>query len=156
MSTKRERQQLAKRLGKGRRHPAQPAKQGSQSKQQPESESEPQPPDQDPEDPHIGYFACEGRDLLRHDDGAIVIVGSRAAMQQTLQRRGRTGMTICDVRSCEIMLWLVEGAAFCFDDQAYARFLKPARQAGLPLKDNQPVATDPPGTPAIGLRLDYV
>ena len=154
MSTQRERQQLAKRLREGRRHTAQHQKPAAASAQRPESESEPQPPDQDPEDPHIGYFACEGHDLLRHDDGAIVIVGSRAALQQMLHRRGRTRMTICDVRSCEIMLWLVEGAAFCFDDQAYVRFLKPAREAGLPLKDHQPVASDPPGTPAIGLQLE--
>ena len=112
-------------------------------------------PDKQPQDPHIGYFAREGRDLLRHEDGAVVIIAERPVMQQTLQQRGRTTMTICDVTFCEIMRGLVEGAAFCFDDQAYARFLKPACEFGLPLKGREVGEAEAAGEPAIRLQLDF-
>jgi len=141
MSTRRERQQLGKRSRRARRRT--------------KPDQQQQAPEQDPQDHHIGYFAREGREVLRHDDGAVVIIGSRPVMQQVLKRRGRTTMTICDVTFWEITHGLVEGAAFCFDDQAYARLLEPAREAGLPLKEYPPGGADSAGTPTVGLQLDF-
>ena len=149
MATKRQRERLTQRIRQARRCRTKPRKQQQEPRQQqPEA-------DEQSEDPHIGYFAREGRDVLRHEDDAVVIVGSRSVMQQILQRRGRTTMTICDITFCEVTMGLVEGAAFCFDDQAYARLVKPAQEAGLPLQDRVLGEADAAGEPAFRLQLDF-
>lgn len=153
MSTRRERQQLAKRS----RQRCRRRTKADRRQQKPDPQPQPQPEPQvqvQVQDPHIGFFALEGREPLRHDE-AVLIVGVRSVIQQILKRQGRTAMTIHDVTFREIMMGLVEGAAFCFDDQAYARLLKPAREAGLALQARDAGEAKAPGEPVFRLQLDF-
>jgi len=86
-------------------------------------------------DPLIGYYAVAGGDAVCDGDG-LIIAASEAEMGHIIERL-KSGMRY-DIRGTtanEILSGLRLGAAYCFDEQSYDRFLEPARQAGIPLTD---------------------
>jgi hypothetical protein len=125
MASKQQRQarQRARQLAKRRRRQAAAA-------------SGPQPFGQP--DPFIGYVACDGLYCLCDGDGCVV-AGSRQKMQNTLRRAGPGAQhryKIQAARFAQIMSAIEYfGAAYCFDEEAYGRFLAPARGRGMPLQD---------------------
>jgi hypothetical protein len=87
-------------------------------------------------DPVIGWFAQQGTDAVCDGD-ALIIAGTEAKLIRILQihRRDAEDYQIRPATAREILALIPLGAAYCFDEEAYARFLAPARAAGLPLKD---------------------
>jgi hypothetical protein len=83
----------------------------------------------------IGWFAFAGPNILCDGD-ACVIAGSPEAMRKIMARRATRGappLTIKKTRFGEIMTGLRLGAAYCFDEEAYNRFLPLAQREGLDL-----------------------
>ena len=88
-------------------------------------------------DPLIGYLARNGPYCLCDGDGCI-IAGSRAKLYDIIHRSGPAAArmnTIQAARFSEILAGMQRGGAYCFDEQAYGRFLEPGRQIGMPLTD---------------------
>lgn len=88
-------------------------------------------------DPRIGYYAHWGVNALCDGDGCI-IAGSREAMARLLDRYGAAPSSRPSVKATtfsEILAGMRRGGAYCFDEEAYARFLAPGRRAGLPLEE---------------------
>lgn len=83
----------------------------------------------------IGSFASTGPNVLCDGD-ACVIAGSQEALRRIIMRRvtrGALALTIKKTRFGEIMTGLRLGAAYCFDEQAYNRFLPLAQREGFNL-----------------------
>jgi hypothetical protein len=82
----------------------------------------------------IGFFAYRERsEVICVETDACLIAGSDEAMRQYI--RGLTGMlpdkfTIRKTRLGEILDGVSAGAAYAFDEEAYARFRPLARGAG--------------------------
>ena len=89
-------------------------------------------------DPLIGYVACNGLYCLCDGDGCVV-AGSREKMQEILRRSGPGAQKWYKIQAAGFaqILSAIEyfGAAYCFDEEAYGRFLAPARRMGMPLED---------------------
>ena len=93
-------------------------------------------PQRQDQDQRVGYFAFEGLTAVCDGDGCV-IAGSKKEMLRILKRMGLAGCTIQATTSAEILLGLAHGGAYCFDQQAYERFLEPARRAGLTLRSDE-------------------
>ena len=106
-------------------------------------------------DPLVGYFAVRGMNVVCDGDGCIV-AGSIEKMTHIIQRHHE------DVRSYDIRqttfseIWrgIQLGAAYCFDEEAYGRFLAPAQAAGLPLREED--FSDPGPTGMHLVRVGFV
>lgn len=87
-------------------------------------------------DPLIGYFAVRGMNVVCDGNGCIV-AGSEEKMVHIIGRHHEDVGTyqIRQTRFSEIFHGMELGAAYCFDEEAYGRFLSPAQDAGLPLVD---------------------
>ena len=83
-------------------------------------------------DPHIGYIADDDFDLVRHE-GECVVAGSRQEMQRTVDLLCPGMKATIHCVSFEQLFRIMNetGEVFRFDDEAYARFLEPARRRGL-------------------------
>ena len=85
-------------------------------------------------DSPIGYFAVRDMNVVCDGDGCI-IAGSVEKLSHIIQRHHEDVRTY-DIRPttfAEIWQGIQLGAAYCFDEEAYGRFLPPAQAAGLPL-----------------------
>jgi hypothetical protein len=74
------------------------------------------------------HVLCDG-------DGCI-IAGSREKLQDIIRRSGPAGARMDTIQSAtfsEILAGMQLGGAYCFDEEAYGRFLEPGRQLGMPL-----------------------
>ena len=157
MSTKRERQQLAQRMRRGRR--GKPPQHAPNPAPQPRDPSSAQPPEPQwpPEDVLIGYMAHEGYEALCHDE-APWIAGNRRQMERNLEQRRRTGMMIRPVTFEDLAVSLMEGVPLCFDDGAMVRFYEPAQQAGIPMEQLvgplEERELDFSGAPAFRIQLE--
>lgn len=93
---------------------------------------------QDENDPLIGYLAHSGINIICDGDGCI-IAGSKSRMVEIIRRMQRldstTAYEIQPVRFSAILDGYLRGGAYCFDETAYGRFLKPGRQAGMALAE---------------------
>lgn len=89
------------------------------------------------ENPLIGYLAHNGAMVLCDGD-ACVIAGSRRRLQEIIQR---FGTRFADMRTIQpapffdILDGMRRGSTYCFDEEAYGRFLEPGRRIGLALTD---------------------
>lgn len=82
----------------------------------------------------IGYFAVCGMNVVCDGDGCI-IAGSAEKLTRIIQRHDED-LRAYDIRPTTISkIWqgIELGGAYCFDEEAYGRFLPPAQDAGLPL-----------------------
>lgn len=87
--------------------------------------------------PLIGYLVHNGVEVLCDGDGCV-IAGSRHAIQAIVQRFGARFADMRTIQAApfsDILDGLRRGAAYCFDEVAYGRFLEPGRQIGLALGD---------------------
>ena len=85
----------------------------------------------------IGYLARNGPHFLCDGDGCIV-AGSRTKLREILHRSGPAlahMRTVQTARFSEILTGMQLGGAYCFDEEAYGRFLEPGRRMGIPLTD---------------------
>ena len=84
------------------------------------------------DDPHIGFIAEDGFDLVRYE-GECIVAGSREEMQRTVAILcPETKATIYRVSFEQLFRMMNEtGEVFRFDDEAYARLLEPARRRGI-------------------------
>ena len=87
-------------------------------------------------DPRIGYLVHDGVRTLCDGDGCI-ITGSRDKIRQIRDRFGRFAKmkTIQLAPFSDIWAGMRRGGAYCFDEEAYGRFLEPARAVGLMLTE---------------------
>jgi hypothetical protein len=102
-----------------------------------EAACEPSSPPRPEADPLIGYLAHNGVHILCDGDGCI-IAGSRAKLYDIMHRSGPAASsmnTIQAARFSEILDGMQRGGAYCFDEEAYGRFLTPGRRIGMPLTD---------------------
>jgi hypothetical protein len=85
----------------------------------------------------IGYVAHDGLHCLCDGDGCIV-AGSRKKLRQVMDRAGPAGRsmdTIEPAHFSRILMCMQAGGAYCFDEEAYGRFLGPGRRIGMLLTD---------------------
>jgi hypothetical protein len=95
----------------------------------------PQPETAAVSNPLVGYLVHDGVRTLCDGDGCI-IAGSRAKIRQIRDRIGSrfsAMRTIQPAPFSDIWEGMQRGGAYCFDEEAYGRFLRPAQRAGLPL-----------------------
>ena len=88
-------------------------------------------------DPVIGYVAHDGRQAVCDGD-ACIVAGSRDKMARIVAQLGPhwSGRQILETAKFRhIVQCLQLGAAYCFDEEAYGRFLGPARRIGMPLEE---------------------
>jgi hypothetical protein len=89
-------------------------------------------------DPHIGYVAGSGM-IMICDGDACIVAGSQEKMRQIVERiHGPSASqytiqatTFEHIRQCMQFF----GAAYCFDEEAYGRFLGPAQRCGIPVTE---------------------
>lgn len=82
----------------------------------------------------IGYFAYASSTAVLCTGEACVISGSEAAMKEYISEidsGGRKFRNIKKTRFGEIVKGLQLGAAYAFDEEAYARFFPLAKQEGI-------------------------
>ena len=87
--------------------------------------------------PLIGYLVHDGVATMCDGDGCI-IAGSRAKICQIRDRFGPRLSAMQIIQPAPFSdIWdgLQRGGAYCFDEEAYGRFLDPARRHGLPLTE---------------------
>ena len=87
--------------------------------------------------PLIGYLVHDGVATLCDGDGCIR-AGSRDRIRQIRDRFGPrfAGMkTIQPAPFSDIWTGMRRGGAYCFDEEAYGRFLEPSRRVGMTLTD---------------------
>jgi hypothetical protein len=87
--------------------------------------------------PLIGYLVHDGVRTLCDGDGCI-IAGSRAKICQIRDRFGSRLSAMQIVQPAPFSdIWdgLQRGGAYCFDEEAYGRFLEPARRHGIPVTE---------------------
>lgn len=106
-------------------------------------------------DPLIGYFAVRGVNVVCDGDGCIV-AGSVEKMTHIIQRHHEDAdsFEIRQTTYSEIFPGIQLGGAYCFDEQAYGRFLRPAQAAGLPLVDED--FSDPGPTGIHLVRVGFI
>ena len=83
----------------------------------------------------VGYLVHDGVRTLCDGDGCI-IAGSRAKIRRIRDRIGSRFSTMRTIQAATFSdIWegMQRGGAYCFDEEAYGRFLRPAQRAGLPL-----------------------
>jgi len=114
----------------------------------------PQAPGQAVQDPVIGYFAFRGMEAVCDGDGCV-IAGSRDEMAKILKQWGRDHFTIKATTLSEILWGVRRGGAYCFDEQAYGRFLAPGRKAGLPLSEEDFSEPGPTGLHFVRIQLSF-
>jgi hypothetical protein len=88
-------------------------------------------------DPRIGYVAGRGAYMLCDGD-ACIVAGSHEKMRQIVQRCGGPMAAEYKIHVTgleRILQCLQRGEAYCFDEEAYGRFVEPARRRGVPLTD---------------------
>ncbi len=87
----------------------------------------------------IGYFAYTSPgNAVCTDVDACVIAGSARAMEDHLSNDPEMGgerVVVKKTRFGEILQGLHAGAAYGFDEEAYARFLPLAREEGIPVAE---------------------
>ena len=97
-----------------------------------------QPSEAAPEaDPLIGYLARDGLHVLCDGDGCV-IAGSKQKLRDILRRSGPAAANMDTIQTAlfsEILAGMQRGGAYCFDEEAYGRFLAPGRRIGMPLTD---------------------
>ncbi len=83
----------------------------------------------------VGWFASRGINLFCDGDG-LIITGSRAMMVEFILKHGEDpdDFEIRSTTASEILAGIAAGGVYCLEQQAYQRFLGPARAAGLPLE----------------------
>lgn len=116
MISKRQREQLARRLREARRR----GQQSARSK-----------PDNDP---LIGYVARGATGMFCDGDGCIV-AGSRDELRRYLGKSDFQVSTIDPAKFSQILWVMQRGGAYCFDEEAYGRFLAPGKRAGIALTE---------------------
>ena len=92
---------------------------------------------QAPRDPHIGYVAFSGFNMACDGDGCIV-AGSREKMQEIAKHFGEHFARHCTIQATgfqRIFQAMQLGGAYCLDEEAYGRFLEPARRRGMALSE---------------------
>ena len=88
-------------------------------------------------DPRIGYVAHNGVDMVCEGD-ACIVVGSYQKMQELARRFGEHFARTCKIQVSgfeHIFECMQRGGAYCFDEEAYGRFLEPAQRRGIPLTE---------------------
>ncbi len=87
--------------------------------------------------PLIGYLVHDGLRTLCDGDGCV-IAGSRAKIRQIRDRFGACFSAMQIIQPApfsDIFDGMQRGGAYCFDEEAYGRFLEPARRHGLPVTE---------------------
>jgi hypothetical protein len=87
--------------------------------------------------PLIGYLVHDGVRTLCDGDGCI-IAGSRAKIRQIRDRFGPRLSAMQIIQPAPFSdIWegMQRGGAYCFDEEAYGRFLQPARRHGMPVTE---------------------
>jgi len=86
----------------------------------------------------IGFFAYRSRqEVICTEGDACLVAGSERQMRgyvSEIDPQGASGTTIRKTRFGEILRGLHLGAAYAFDEEAYARFFPLAHAAGLPVE----------------------
>ena len=83
-------------------------------------------------DPVVGFFAVRDMEVICDDDGCV-IAGSAKQLREIIERNGQNPRRY-QIRSTtfsEIHRGIQHGGAYCFNEDAYRRFLPPAQAAGL-------------------------
>ena len=87
--------------------------------------------------PLIGYLVHDGVRTLCDGDGCV-IAGSRDKIREIRTRFGSrfaNMQTIQPAPFSDIWSGMRRGGAYCFDEEAYGRFLAPSRRVGMTLSD---------------------
>ena len=102
----------------------------------------------------IGYFASWQMQAVCDGDGCI-IAGSLEKMRRIVQRldRGVQRYRFCRTTFTEIQGGLEMGGAYCFDEEAYGRFLTPAQAAGIRLEAQDFSDPGPTGIHLVRIQL---
>jgi hypothetical protein len=87
------------------------------------------------------------------EDDACLITGSVESMKRFISANGVAGSVIRSTTFSEIHRGMILGSAYCFDEQAYQRFLEPGRAAGMQLADEDVSDPGPTGTHLLIVRL---
>lgn len=108
-----------------------------------------------PRDPLVGYTARQGMNVACDGD-ACIVAGSHPAMVSILEHHRRDpGQYLIEKATAPHILQAMElGGAYAFDEEAYGRFLGPAKAAGLPLGEED--FSDPGPTGIHLVRVAYV
>ena len=85
-------------------------------------------------DPVVGFVAVDQVGGLCDGD-ALVVAGSRAALEVVIARSPARRWKIQPARFAHIWQCMQLGGAYAFDETAYRAFLPLARRAGLELQD---------------------
>lgn len=97
----------------------------------------PQQKTADAGNPLIGYLVHDGVRTLCDGDGCI-IAGSRAKICQIRDRFGPRLSAMQIIQPApfsDIREGMQRGGAYCFDEEAYGRFLGPAQRCGIPVTE---------------------
>ena len=107
------------------------------------------------EDAVVGYFASGGLNVMCDGD-ACIIASSREQMNQIMARQPGHPPQPMSVRPTtfgEIMQGLKMGAAYAFDEGAYAILLPLAQRCGLPLGPEDFTDPGPHGVHLVRIQL---
>jgi len=83
-------------------------------------------------DPVVGFFAVRDMQAVCDGDGCV-IAGSAKQLKEIIERHGANPRRY-QIRSTtfsEIHRGIQRGGAYCFNEEAYRRFLPPAQNAGM-------------------------
>ena len=92
----------------------------------------------------VGYFAYRRPGEVFRHDAACVVGGTEDGLRRyvgSAPDRVQGEISVSKIRLGEIIEGLGSGAAYAFDDDAYARFFPMARRHGLDVREPGP----PPG-----------
>ena len=103
-------------------------------------------------DPVVGFVAVDQRGGLCDGD-ALVVAGSPAALQAMLAHAAPHSWQIQPAHFTHLWQCLELDAAYCFDEAAYRLFLPLARQAGLPLAEEDFSDPGPTGVHLVRVQI---
>ena len=105
--------------------------------------------------PLIGYLVHDGLRTLCDGDGCV-IAGSRAKIRQVRDRFGACFSAMQIIQPAPFSdIWdgMQRGGAYCFDEEAYGRFLGPARRCGIPVTEQDFSEPGPLGMHFVRVQL---
>jgi hypothetical protein len=100
----------------------------------------------------VGFVAVDERGGLCDGD-ALVVAGSPSALNAMLPLAAPRSWQITSAHFAHVWQCLQLGAAYCFDEAAYRLFLPLARQAGLPLAEQDFSDPGPTGVHLVRVQI---